>query len=203
MHSGAPTGGGSEGPGPSHFQGFLICISEVCFLSFLLCGRTEEACSMVNSLRKVDFSHPTGHFTWNKIFGPSPLRKSWVRPCMCIHSMTLTALRQTIGIIWVTSTGIFNCRRRSVWLALCGAASQWQPCDPVRPARSTGNQQHARPAKHGHLHRGTRRSERPRNVENMQKSEPMQSISMQVISVSSPHWHFLLNMMIALLGSVQ
>ena len=25
---------------------------------------------MVNSLRKVDFSHPTGHYTWTKIFGP-------------------------------------------------------------------------------------------------------------------------------------
>ena len=33
------------------------------FLSLLLCGRTEEACSVVNSLRKVDFSHPTGHYT--------------------------------------------------------------------------------------------------------------------------------------------
>ena len=30
---------------------YVICIFEVCFLSFLLCGRTEEACSMVNSLR--------------------------------------------------------------------------------------------------------------------------------------------------------
>ena len=51
------------------FSGFLplnyvIYIFEVCFLCFLLCGRTEEACSMVNSLRKVDFSHPTGHYTW-------------------------------------------------------------------------------------------------------------------------------------------
>ena len=38
------------------FSGFLplnyvICISEVCFLCFLLCERTEEACSMINSLR--------------------------------------------------------------------------------------------------------------------------------------------------------
>ena len=33
---------------------------------------------MVNGLREVDFSHPTGHYTWKK-FGP-PLRKSWVRP---------------------------------------------------------------------------------------------------------------------------
>ena len=56
----------------------MICIFEVIFLSFLLCGRTEKACSMVNSLRKVDFSHPTGHYTWEN-FRP-PLRKSWVRP---------------------------------------------------------------------------------------------------------------------------
>ena len=66
------------------FSGFLplnyvIYIFEVGFLCFLLCGRTEEACSMVNSLRKVDFSHPTGHYTWKK-FIPPPLRKSWVRP---------------------------------------------------------------------------------------------------------------------------
>ena len=35
---------------------------------------------MVNSLRKVDFSHPTCHYTWKKNFAPPPLRKSWVRP---------------------------------------------------------------------------------------------------------------------------
>ena len=29
---------------------------------------------MVNSLRKVDFSHPTGHYTWKKIRLP-PLEK--------------------------------------------------------------------------------------------------------------------------------
>ena len=29
---------------------------------------------MVNSLRKVDFSHPTGHYTWKKIL-PPPLEK--------------------------------------------------------------------------------------------------------------------------------
>ena len=50
------------------FSGFLplnyvICIFQVCFLSCLLHGRTEEACSMTKSLRKVDFSHPTGHYT--------------------------------------------------------------------------------------------------------------------------------------------
>ena len=64
--------GGGRRPGPpplepenTIFSGFLslnymICIFEVCFLSFLLCGRTEEGCSMVNSFRQVDFSHPTG-----------------------------------------------------------------------------------------------------------------------------------------------
>ena len=48
---------------------YVIYIFEV-FFSFLLCGRTEEACSMVNSLHKVDFSHPTGHYTGKKILGP-------------------------------------------------------------------------------------------------------------------------------------
>ena len=62
------------------FSGFLplnyvICIFEVCFWSFLLSGRTEEACSVVNSLRKVDFSHLTGHYTWKK-FRPPP----WENP---------------------------------------------------------------------------------------------------------------------------
>ena len=36
---------------------------------------------MVNSLRKVDFSHPTGHYAWKKIRPSPPLRKSWVRSC--------------------------------------------------------------------------------------------------------------------------
>ena len=72
------TQGRTQGEGPGArppwdlkntiFSGFLplnyvIYIFEVCFLCFLLCGRTEEACSMVNSLRKVDFSHPTSHYT--------------------------------------------------------------------------------------------------------------------------------------------
>ena len=84
-------GGGARGLGSpwdlknTIFSGFLpltyvICILEVCFFSVLLYGRTEEACSMVKSLRKVDFSHPTGHYTWKK-FRP-PLRNSWVRPCL-------------------------------------------------------------------------------------------------------------------------
>ena len=33
---------------------------------------------MVNSLRKVDFSHPTGHYMYMEII--PPFRKSWVRP---------------------------------------------------------------------------------------------------------------------------
>ena len=88
---GAPRGG-VEGHGPpwdlknTIFSGFLplnyvIYIFEVCFLCFLLCGRTEEACSMVNTLRKVDLSHPTGHYT---IHGKkSPLEKILGAPlCM-------------------------------------------------------------------------------------------------------------------------
>ena len=37
---------------------------------------------MVKRLRKVDFSHPSGHYTWENL-APPPLRKSWVRPCLC------------------------------------------------------------------------------------------------------------------------
>ena len=45
------------------------------FLMLLLCGRTEEACSMGNTLRKVHFSHPTGHYTRKKFAPPPPLEK--------------------------------------------------------------------------------------------------------------------------------
>ena len=80
---GAPTGGGGPAPPPwdlkneKTFSGFLplnyvICIFEVCFFKLFVCGRTKEACSMVNSLRKVDFSHPTGHYTWKQILPPPP-----------------------------------------------------------------------------------------------------------------------------------
>ena len=74
----APTGGRGTRPPfePENtiFSGFLplnyvICIFKVWFFS-ALCGRTEEACSMVNSLRKVDFSHPTGHYIWKKVAPP-------------------------------------------------------------------------------------------------------------------------------------
>ena len=79
-------GEGPGGPVPpwdlknTIFSGFLplnnvVYIFEVCFLCFLLCGRTDEACSKVNSLRKVDFSHPTGHYTWKK--SPPPV---WENP---------------------------------------------------------------------------------------------------------------------------
>ena len=66
---------GGEGPGPPLgpekyyiFRGFPLITwfasLKSVFWRFLLCGRTEEACSMVNSLRKVDFSHPTGHYRY-------------------------------------------------------------------------------------------------------------------------------------------
>ena len=42
---------------------------------------------MVNSLRKVDFSQPTGHYTWKKC--RPPLRKSWVRPCSTLSRLAL------------------------------------------------------------------------------------------------------------------
>ena len=40
-----------------------VCCKSVFFKRFSLCGRSKEACSMVNNLRKVDFSHPTGQYT--------------------------------------------------------------------------------------------------------------------------------------------
>ena len=57
-------GGGPRGPGPLgiwktlYFQGFFRKITRFAslksvFLSFLLCGRTEEACRMIKSLRKI------------------------------------------------------------------------------------------------------------------------------------------------------
>ena len=57
------------------------------FLSFLLCGRTEEACSMVNSLREVDFSHPTGHYTWKKK-SPPPWENPGCAPVWHGHDLS-------------------------------------------------------------------------------------------------------------------
>ena len=77
-----PRGGGARGPGPPfgtwktpYFQGFFRKITRFAslksvFLSFLLCGRNEAACRMIKSLRKIDFSHPTGHHTWKKFAPP-------------------------------------------------------------------------------------------------------------------------------------
>ena len=42
---------------------------------------------MVNSLRKVDFSHPTGHYTWEK-FRPPPLEKILGAPLTAITLQT-------------------------------------------------------------------------------------------------------------------
>ena len=39
---------------------------------------------MVNSLRKVDYSHPTGHYTWKKIRPPPPLEKILAAPLFVI-----------------------------------------------------------------------------------------------------------------------
>ena len=39
---------------------------------------------MVNSLRKVDFSHPTGHYTWKKI-RPPPLEKILGAPLLPVY----------------------------------------------------------------------------------------------------------------------
>ena len=68
VRKGAPTGEGLHwGLKNNIFSGFLplnyvLQYFTVCVLKLvLLCGRTEEACSTVVSLRKVDISHPTGH----------------------------------------------------------------------------------------------------------------------------------------------
>ena len=54
------------------------------FYSFLLCGKTEEACSVAKSLRKVYFSHPTGRYVWKFLLGPSP----WENPGCAPESIT-------------------------------------------------------------------------------------------------------------------
>ena len=48
------------------------------------------------SLRKVDFSHPTGHYTYSeKKIAPPPLRKSWVRPCLGMPPRSLHDVKMT------------------------------------------------------------------------------------------------------------
>ena len=70
---GAPMRGGARAPPwdlnkTLDFQvllckNYVICNFAACVLTkTFLCERTEKACSMVKSLRKVDFSHPTGHY---------------------------------------------------------------------------------------------------------------------------------------------
>ena len=92
-------GGGERGPAPlwdlknTIFSWFLplnyvICIFEICFFSFLLYGRIAEGCSMVNSSRKVDFSHPTGHYRYmKKKFGPPPRENPGCAP---VYSRPIT-----------------------------------------------------------------------------------------------------------------
>ena len=72
--AGAHPRGGPEGPGPSPWDlkttrfsvflpsNYVIFVFASRVLKLLRCGRTEEACSMVKSLRKVYFWHPTGHY---------------------------------------------------------------------------------------------------------------------------------------------
>ena len=79
-YQGRTQGGGARAPHPlGPENSYIFRVSSVklrdlhlwslFFWRFLLCGRIKEACSMVNSLRKVDFSRPTGHYKWKK-FGP-------------------------------------------------------------------------------------------------------------------------------------
>ena len=74
LKSGAHPRGGPGGPGPSPWDpkstrfsvflplNYVIFVFATRIQRFLLCGWTKEACSMVKSLRKVYFSHPTGHY---------------------------------------------------------------------------------------------------------------------------------------------
>ena len=109
MHScrGAPTRG-ARGPASPRdlkntiFSGFLplnyvTCIFEVCFLSLFLCGRTEEGCSMVNSLRQKLIFRTLLAIIHGK--NSPPLRKSWVRPC---------APAPTYPKSYIGSSAIFN-----------------------------------------------------------------------------------------------
>ena len=88
-YRGAPMGRGN-GPGlhwdltNTRFWAFLPwhyvnCNFQNVFQSFLLCGRTKEACSMAKSSCKVDFSHPTGqyNYVYEQIYRPPP---PWENP---------------------------------------------------------------------------------------------------------------------------
>ena len=80
---GAPKGR-ARGPGPSPWDlkstrfsvflplNYVTFVLATRILIFLLFGRTEEACSLVKSLHKVYFSHPTGLYLWKFTLGPSP-----------------------------------------------------------------------------------------------------------------------------------
>ena len=61
-----------------------------------------EACRIIKSLRKVDFSHPTGHYTWEK-FRP-PLEKILGAPLQSMHA---DGAQDTLcrALQWAGSTG--------------------------------------------------------------------------------------------------
>ena len=65
------------------------CLVLVCQQNRGSQDRHRPVYSQVNSLRKVDFSHPTGHYTGEKNSPPPPLRKSWVRPCSTLSRLAL------------------------------------------------------------------------------------------------------------------
>ena len=66
---------------------YVICVFAACLPSsnvFLVRGSTEEACSMVVSLRKVDILYPTGHYIY-KILRPPPLDKIMGAPLFRVN----------------------------------------------------------------------------------------------------------------------
>ena len=68
---------------------------------------------MVNSLRKVDFSHPTGHYTRKK-FRPPPLEKILGAPLQVINSSDFfssdSRLKTFIGVIHIKDVAIATLR---------------------------------------------------------------------------------------------
>ena len=102
------------------FSGFLPLnyvnhIFEVCFLCFLLCGRTEEACSMVNSLRIVDLFAPYWPLYMGKI-RPPPLRNpEGVDGVRGRHQKHVSCNAITGGVTIKASSHVVNYCERQRW----------------------------------------------------------------------------------------
>ena len=141
---GAHQRGGPGGPGPSpwglkstRFSGFLplyymICVFATRVLKLFAMWKDQEACSMVKSLRKVYFSHPTGHYLWKFLLGPSPWENPGCAPAFyhrywfscytfysCIPTSMIDAALMKPNIDFKTSCSIIMWLHLSVGFLTC------------------------------------------------------------------------------------